>query len=311
MKGTATDDLTGVSSLGGKLIRFSGGTTTYWNGANWVAADPGYSALTITTSPVIPGAAGSPVNTTNWSITNEPATAAAWGTGTFTLLVNGTDGAGNTSADTGVTFYVDQAPPTVTITSPTQNQYFNATTVVSTLSTGPANLMKGTATDDLSGVASLGGKLIRFDLSGTTTYWNGANWVGADPGYGALTISTTPAVPGAAGSPVLSTNWTITNEPATAAAWGTGTFTLLVNGTDGAGNASADTSVVFYVDAVPPTVTITSPTQNQYFKATTVVSTLSTGPANLMKGTATDDLSGVASLGAKLIRLYVGEPRYA
>src|SRR5204863_533265 len=148
-----------------------------------------------------------------WSITNEPGSAAAWGTGYYTLLANATDGAGNLSADTSVNFYVDQLPPTVTITNPTANEYFNATTVVSSISTAAgSNLMKGTATDDLTGVQSMGAKLIRL-ANGVTNFWNGAAWVGADPGYTALTISTTPAIPGAAGSPVLSTAWSITNEP--------------------------------------------------------------------------------------------------
>src|SRR5207248_2407423 len=235
MKGTATDDLTGVASMGAKLIRLSGGSTTYWNGAAWVGADPGYNSLTIATVPAIPGAAGSPVLSTAWSITNEPGTAAAWGTGYYTLLVNATDGAGNLSADTSVNFYVDQLPPTVVITNPTTNEYFNALTVVSSISTAAgSNLMKGTATDDLTGVSSLAGKLIRFDLTGTTNYWNGATWQVADPGYNSLTITTAPAIPGAAGSPVNSLTWNITNEPANAGVWGTGRFTLLMHGTDGA-----------------------------------------------------------------------------
>src|SRR5438874_1588876 len=115
--------------------------------------------------------------------------------------MHATDGAGNLSTpDTSVVFFVDTVAPTVTITPPTQFQYFNATTVISTLSTPAANLMKGTATDDLSGVASMGAKLSRLS-GGTTQYWNGSTstW-GADPGYGTLTISTTPAIPGAAGS---------------------------------------------------------------------------------------------------------------
>src|SRR5207237_608144 len=134
MRGTATDDLTGVASLGGKLTRFTGGTTTFWNGAAWVGADPGY-VLTFSTAPAIPGAAGSPVNSITWSVTNEPTTAGAWGTGTFTLFVHATDGAVNVSSDVNDVFYVDQTAPTVTITNPTPHQYFNAATVVTTLST--------------------------------------------------------------------------------------------------------------------------------------------------------------------------------
>src|SRR5204863_8389788 len=124
----------------------------------------------------IPGAAGSPVLSTTWSVTNEPTTAAAWGAGTCTLFVHSTDGAVNVSSDVNDVFYVDQTAPTVTITNPTQNQYFNAATVISSLSTAAgSNLMKGSATDDISGVSSLTGKLIRLS-GGATTYWNGAAW---------------------------------------------------------------------------------------------------------------------------------------
>src|SRR5207237_7262502 len=130
-----------------------------------------------------------PVHSTNWQVTNEPGTAAAWGTGYFTLYMHGTDGADNTSADTTANFNVDSVAPTVTITNPTQNTYYNAATVISSLSTAAgSNLMKGTATDDLTGVASITGKLIRF-YNGTTNYWNGAAWQVADPGFGSLTIT--------------------------------------------------------------------------------------------------------------------------
>src|SRR5205085_309647 len=143
-----------------------------WNGAAWVGADPGY-VLTISPATAIPGSVNSPVLSTTWSVTNEPSTAAAWGTGTFTLFMHGTDSAGNTSTDVNDVFIVDSIAPTITITNPTQNAYFNAATVVSSISTAAgSNLMKGSATDDLSGVASMGAKLIRLS-GGATTYWNG------------------------------------------------------------------------------------------------------------------------------------------
>src|SRR5205085_332040 len=79
-------------------------------------------------------------------------------------------------------FIVDAVAPTTAITNPTNLAFFNATTVVSTLSGSSPNRMRGTATDDLSGVASVSSKLTRY-YAGATTYWNGATWVGTDPGY--------------------------------------------------------------------------------------------------------------------------------
>ena len=108
----------------------------------------GCPTITVNPSSVPSGMAGSlygPVQfmqsggngSITWSVTNEPTTAGAWGTGTFTLFVHATDGANNTSTDVNDVFIVDTVAPTVAITNPTNNQLFNAATVISSISAGP------------------------------------------------------------------------------------------------------------------------------------------------------------------------------
>ena len=84
MKGTVTDDLSGVSSVSTKLARYDGASTTYWNGAAWMATDPGY-VLTPTLAASGPG-----VLSTTWSLAAgqvpacaSGAAATCWNTGTF------------------------------------------------------------------------------------------------------------------------------------------------------------------------------------------------------------------------------------
>ncbi len=254
IRGTATDDLSGVAGVSAKLVRFASGATQYWNGTAWVGTDPGY-VLTPTLTP----AGGNFVLSTTWEITNPPTLATDWGTSIYTVLVHATDVSSNVQApDTQVQFTVDAVQPTTTITNPPNGTFYNAATVVSSLSSASPNRMRGTATDDLAGVQSVSGKLTRF-ASGTTTYWNGSAWVGSDPGY-VLTPTLTPA----GGAFVLSTTWEIASSfPALASDWGSGVFTLNVHATDMAANVqSPDTTAWFVVDQVAPSTTIQPPARH-------------------------------------------------
>src|SRR5205085_2754027 len=98
-------------------------------------------------------------------------------------------------------FIVDSVAPTVAIANAPNASYYNATNVVASLSSGGANLLRGTVTDDLSGVSSVSAKLTRYDTSGLTQYWTGSAWQTTDPGY-VLTPTLAASGPG-----VLSTTW--------------------------------------------------------------------------------------------------------
>src|SRR5206468_8104780 len=121
--------------------------------------------------------------------------------------VHATDVAQNVqSPDAQSVFIVDAVAPTAAITNPANAAYYNASNVLGSLATAAgANLLKGTVTDDLSGVASVSTKLTRYTAAAGTEYWTGSAWQGTDPGY-VLTPTLAASGPG-----VLSTTWQITN----------------------------------------------------------------------------------------------------
>ncbi|HEY0075426.1 MAG TPA: hypothetical protein VGB77_15110 [Abditibacteriaceae bacterium] len=149
-----------------------------------------------------------------------------------------------TTADAGV--------PTIAIAAPFSNQ---ASASIPTAS--------GTASDALSGVASVSVRLYRYTPAG---YWNGATW---DATYNALTHER-PA------TGTTSWSWSL---PVLA----DGKYYVIAKVKDKANNTASTATTIFWRDIIPPaTATITSPVHN------TTVANL-----NSVTGTATDAGSGI------------------
>ncbi|HXI17135.1 MAG TPA: hypothetical protein VNM48_12270, partial [Chloroflexota bacterium] len=199
--------------------------------------------------PVLPNAAGGlPAAgadvaqiTCRYSWTTAPTTALADGPATVT--VTGYDRAGNGIVTIG-TILLDNTPPATTISTPLAGAAFTSITA-------PSITLTGTATDALAGVDRVEGRLTRV-VNGVTTYFDGTFFVASDPGGYPMTSALNPA----GGVGITSTTWTGT-EPNV---WLDGFYTMTVRTVDEAGNAGANTSSGFSVDAAPPSITITSVT---------------------------------------------------
>ncbi|HEY0075425.1 MAG TPA: Ig-like domain-containing protein [Abditibacteriaceae bacterium] len=163
-----------------------------------------------------------------------------------------------TNADAGL--------PCVTVSSPKLNQAGSSVPTAS-----------GTASDALSGVASVSVRLYRYATAGITAgFWNGATW---DAVYNATTHER-PAT--------CTVNWSW-SLPALA----DGKYYLIATVKDKANNTASTATITFWVDTIiPATATITSPSHNS------TVTNL-----NTVTGTATDNGSGISSLMLQIKKL--------
>jgi hypothetical protein len=169
----------------------------------------------------------------------------------YPILVTATNKAGTsvTADDTDSTlgsklrlFVKEVTAPTITITSPTSGQFLGTST--------PS--IKFDLVDESNG-SGIAISSLSFKLD-STTYTNTSAGV---------TVTT------------ITNGYSVTFIPTTALT--DGSHTLSVNVSDNDGNAASSASVTFTTDTVAPTMSITSPTDNQYVSTQTlqVVGTVS------------------------------------
>jgi len=332
--GTATDALSGVAKVtcNGVAAVLTGpsfscnltlaaGTNTIAVQATDVAGNTASSNLSVTlgTALTISATASPAPNAAGWNNSNVTVTfTCAGGVGTVTcpqpvvvstdgasqaISRTATDGAGNT-ATVSVTLKIDKTPPVVAISSPA-----SGTTV-----TTPQITLTGTATDALSGIASVTcngspAALTQSGLSCNLTLIAGLNTIivqatdiAGNPTAISIpvTLSTSKLTISASSSPSPNTaGWNNTDVTVTfTCSGGTGAVTcpqpvvvsteganqtISRTATDGAGN-SATASVTLRIDKTAPTVAISFPTPG---------ATVTTSPITVT-GTVTDALSGIA-----------------
>jgi hypothetical protein len=216
----------------GKVYAFDGKTTvsSFENGISYYAA--GAFTLGGTITETHPDSAKLSYSRNSGAVTSASFSSFDEAAGTWTYNQEKTDGsytytltlsdkAGRTASYT-FTVIVDSTPPELTVKSPAAGESFDKTAV-----------FNGTAPDALSGLE-------------TVTY----------------TLKQGSTVIGTADTPVTVTgsSWSSgeINFAGTSPSYNEGTYTLILKATDLIGNTTADTSVAFYYDKAPPSLTETS-----------------------------------------------------
>ncbi len=148
--------------------------------------------------------------------------------GSHTVSLVATDVAGNVSGPTNLALTLDTQPPVVTIASPATGTLTNANVTVT-----------GTATDNLSGVATL-----------TASVNGGFVLSVAFDSAGSFSFPISLPLDGTAD----------------------GDYTVSLVATDVAGNVSSPTNVVFTLDTQPPVVTIASPAAGTFVNTNPTIS---------------------------------------
>ncbi len=161
------------------------------------------------------------------------------------------------------TFHIASAPPTLSLTGPTQNGFVKAGWSITGAVTDPSGT--GYENDRVS---------FTFFDSATGKYWNGSQWV-----TGQVELH----------APIVNNAWTYPGTTGEALPQGESTYALSAYVTDRNGNVSSpvaggqpgNNNIVFKVDTTPPTCVIASPANN------TVITVPPLLPA-IFHGTATD-----------------------
>ncbi|HEX5175184.1 MAG TPA: Ig-like domain-containing protein [Gaiellaceae bacterium] len=205
--GTASDP-SGVANV---KVAIENSASRYWDGTAFVTS----------ATPIFNGASG----TTSWSYAFTPPA-----NDTYTVLVQATDGVGNTTAsgqETTATFLYDTAAPSVTLTAPANNSFANDTKPTFSGTAG------NQAADSTHSADS---------TTVTVKIFSGPNTSGAL----LQTLTTTES----GGS------WSVAPTTALAA---NAQYTAQASQADAAGNAGTSSANTFVVDTTSPTVTMTAP----------------------------------------------------
>ena len=248
--GTASDT-NGIASVTGLLYRAAsnGNTAGYWNG-NTGAPDHSLD-YSLNYDPAVHEIAAT--GTTNWTLALPTLRA-----GQYYVRATARDTAGNWKT-VKHSFTVNDATPTVTITTPKNKQFFTA---------APANVV-GTASDS-DGIEAVTVLLCRAATNGHTYgYWNGSSTT--NPVFNAAYNAATHEV--AANTSDDFANWTLALPTLRA-----GQYYVRATARDSNGN-SKSVQHEFKVNDASPTVKITTPKNNVSYTTATVPTT-ATGTAS-------------------------------
>jgi hypothetical protein len=224
--------------------------------------------------------------------------------GDYTLVVNGSDQAGNAAAPVSLTFHLNRLGPVITITGVAANQYYNTTRTITFAQNGTG----GTISATLNGLPFTSGSMVTlendYDLVVNAT--NAAGLTGTSSVR--FTIDTTAPVitfAGVANNGAYKQDVFVTfgqndlhKGTTTAllntAAIGNGTtvsaeadYTLALTATDLAGNVATPVNVAFVVDKTAPTIAITGVANGQYYNAARTIGFTAPGEPHLASLTAT------------------------
>jgi hypothetical protein len=198
-------------------------------------------------------------NTGYWEASTSAPSTTSWGQTNhkYGISVTATDEAGNaTTIDRSDTTFgenlqlrvLEKVKPTITVQAPTEGAFI----------TSNKPTIKWTVTDTASGIDS---STISVKIDDQTTVTSGITATATTDGY---TCSYTPST-----------------------ALGEGAHTLRFNVSDNDGNAATEVTVTFKVDTVPPTLTVTTPTDQSYSASTAVVVSGTTNDATSSPVTVT------------------------
>ena len=229
--------------------------------------------------------------------------------GAHSVVIRATDPASNTQSVTR-NFIVDTVAPAVSITSPTAGQYFNSTSASVSFSATDANLASVTCQLDTGSATACTSPRNYASLSqgehtvivAATDQAGNASQASVSfrvdtiqpivavsfPAAGAHVASTSVAVAFTASdaSPLTvecdvdGAGFSTCSSPLSLTSLTQGGHTVVVRATDPAGNVHSITRS-FTVDTVAPSVSITSPTADQYFNTTSVSVGFSASDSNL------------------------------
>lgn len=229
--------------------------------------------------------------------------------GPHAVIVRAEDDLGHFSTET-VTFAVDTVAPEVSISSPTASEYFNSTGVSVSFSATDTNLASVTCQLDGETASACASPQAFTGLSqGDHTVLVAATDQAGNVGQASVTFRVDSLLPvvdvtfPTAGAHVESTSVAVAftatdasplevecdvdgagfapcSSPLNLTSLAEGPHSVVVRATDAATNTQSVTRS-FTVDTVPPSVTISSPTASQYFKATSVPVSFTATDTNL------------------------------
>ena len=224
----------------------------------------------VTTTEAAAGATVTLFDTVN-GVTTQVGTAAvgsdgAWSTsvtlsgdGTHSIVAQDTDAAGNTGASTPVTFALNTAGPSISITAPVAGD-----NIINKAEAAAGVTISGAATAG-SGSAGVNGQTATITIVDSTN-----------------TVKDTYA------ATVTSGAWSVNVTAAQAQALADGSYSIKANVSDAAGNAATTASQAITVDETAPTIAITSPVAGD-----NIINKSEAAAGVTISGTATAGSAGV------------------
>ncbi len=192
--------------------------------------------------------------TATWSLTM-PTLAA---NNKYSLRLTAKDKVGNTTVGPDVIFYIDSTvPATVTFTAPAASAFVKN-----------LNSVSGTATDNTNGSGITSATLI-VKRNSDAKFWTGTAW-----GTTSTPLATT----------VVGTTWSLSSGLPSGVDLPNGAYLLTATAYDKTGNLKTATNTVT-VDAIAPTVTVTTPVNNTNYTALTSTTGTAADAGGLLKVT--------------------------
>ena len=224
----------------------------------------------VTTTEAAAGATVTLFDTVN-GVTTQVGTAAvgsdgAWSTsvtlsgdGTHSIVAQDTDAAGNTGASTPVTFALNTAGPSISITAPVAGD-----NIINKAEAAAGVTISGAATAG-SGGAAVNGQTATITI-----------------------VDSTNAVKDTYAATVTSGAWSVNVTAAQAQGLADGSYSIKANVSDAAGNAATTASQAITVDETAPTIAITSPVAGD-----NIINKAEAAAGVTISGTATAGSAGV------------------
>lgn len=234
--------------------------------------------------------------------------------GDYTLVVDGTDAAGNAAATVTMTFTIDKTPPIIEITGVADGVVYPNDRLI-TFSQNDVNA--GSVTATLNGSAFSSGTLVSAEddyvLNVTASDLAGNMASAVTVSFGIDKTAPEINVSGVIEGTYYNTNVTIafsqtdahagaTTATLNGSAFASGTtvtaegdYTLVVNATDAAGNAADPVTVTFTVDKTDPVITVAGVSDGVWYDAPVTISYSQTDANEGTLSATVDGLSFVSS----------------